>query len=68
MTATVGLAAAVSFATAGIALYARLYPTVPPRHRLPLIRWLMTWPLLVLLVFAAPGRGTVSALFQALGR
>lgn len=68
MNATLGPAAAVSFATAGIALYVRLYATVPPRHRLALIRWLMTWPVLVLLVLAASDRGTAAALLQALVR
>lgn len=52
--------------TAVLAAYVGLHPTVPPRHRLQLLKWLMAWPLIVLVVCTAPTGGLTSEIVRAL--
>ncbi|GAB4001818.1 hypothetical protein [Nocardioides ultimimeridianus] len=51
---------------AGLAAYVGLYPTVPPRHRLPLVKWLMAWPLIAFTMCTAPSSGIAPVIAHAL--
>ena len=46
---------AAAIITIGVRVYVWLYPTFPPHDRLPLLKWLMTWPLVAIVIGAAPG-------------